>query len=258
MTGPNKVIRYDTTTNSVAYTVDLAPFVSQVPELNGTIPAGGFQDFASDAQGTTYVPTVFHTPSIAKITTAGDLSVWYAGTPVETGTEAYIYLGIIYHAATEKLIVTAPYMATFVSFDTTSASPAPTNLTMTGRPADGSYPGLECDGLIAPARYGTNVLLCSENGLGDNGAITLWATTDGYASVEYIGKVDNNSTLVAGYGSPTATVQLTDAIFISNEFFHDTGAFDVVGTRSSFPFIDATADFDAVVSAAGFPIDTSS
>lgn len=248
MTGANKIIRYDTNTNSIAYTADLADFTAQLAVGNST--GGGFQDFAEDPTGNTYVPTVFHVPGIAKITKDGSISSWYIGEP--STTSSYIYLGIIYHEATNKLIVTAPYLSTFVSFDVGSDSPAPTNITMNGRPADGSYPGLECDGLINPARYNRDVLLCSENGLQ---AITLWATTDNFTSVEYIGQVvDNSTTDIATWGSPTATVEIENTIYISNEYFHDLNEFDVAGNRSSFSFVDATAQFDAVVTAAGFAV----
>lgn len=250
MTGGNKIIRYDTNTNSVAYTADLADFTAQL--ALGNVTGGGFQDFAEDPAGNTYVPTVFHVPGIAKITKDGSVSSWYIGEP--STTSSYIYLGIIYHEATKKLIVTAPYLSTFVSFDVGSDSPAPINITMNGRPADGSYPGLECDGLINPARYNRDVLLCSENGLQ---AITLWATSDNFTSLEYIGKVvDNSTTDIATWGSPTATVEIGDAIYISNEYFHDLNEFDVAGNRSSFSFVDATADFDAVVAAAGFTVNS--
>lgn len=248
MTGANKVIRYDTETDSVAYTADLADFSAQL--LAGNQTGGGFQDFAEDPSGNAYVPTVFHVPAIAKIAKDGSVSSWYTGAP--STTSSYIYLGIIYHEATNKLIVTAPYLSTFVSFDVGSDSPTPTNITMNDRPADGSYPGLECDGLINPARYNRDVLLCSENGLQ---AITLWATTDDFASVKYIGQVvDNSTTEIATWGSPTATVEIENTIYISNEYFHDMNEFDVAGNRSSFSFVDATAQFDALVTAAGFTI----
>lgn len=250
MTGANKVIRYDTNTNSVAYTADMASFSAQIAIGNET--GGGFQDFAEDTCGNSYVPTVFHVPSVAKITKDGTVSAWYVGEP--TTSSSYTYLGVIYHEATNKLVVTAPYLGSFVTFDVGSDSPAPTNVTMNGRPADGSYPGLECDGLINPTRYGGDILLCSENGLQ---AITLWATSDNFTTVDYIGQVvDNSTTEIATWGSPTASVEIGNTIYISNEYFHDLNEFDVAGNRSSFPFVDATAEFDAVVTAAGFTITT--
>lgn len=248
MTGANKVIRYDTATNSIAYTADLADFTSQL--AIGSETGGGYQDFAVDPSGNAYVPTVFHVPAISKITKDGSVSSWYIGEPSDTSS--YVYLGIVYHEATNKLIITAPYLGNFVSFDVSSDSPAPTNITMNNRPADGSYPGLECDGLLNPARYNRDVLLCSENGLQ---AITLWATTDNFTTVDYIGQVvDNSTTDIATWGSPTATVEIGSTIYISNEYFHDLNEFDVAGNRSSFPFVDATAQFDAIVTAAGLTV----
>ncbi|KAL1872722.1 hypothetical protein Daus18300_004268 [Diaporthe australafricana] len=250
MTGANKVIRYDTTTNSVAYTADLADFTSQLQLGNQT--GGGYQDFAEDTDGNAYVPAVFHVPGIAKITKDGEVSSWYVGEP--STSSKYIYLGVVHHEATNKLLVTAPYLGTFVSFDVGSSSPAPTNITMTGWPADGSYSpsDLECDGLLNPARYNRDVLLCSENGLQ---AVTLWASQDGFETAEYIGQVaDNSTTDIATYGSPTATVQVENSIYFSHEYFHDLGLFDVAGNRSTFPFVDATAQFDELVQAAGYTI----
>ncbi|KKY32534.1 putative tri14-like protein [Diaporthe ampelina] len=248
MTGSNKIIRYDTNTNSVAYTVDLADFTAQLAV--GNVTGGGIQDLAEDPCGNTFVPSVFHVPGISKITKDGSVSSWYIGEP--SGTSSFVYLGIVYHEASNKLIVTASYLGTFVSFDVDSDSPAPANITMNDRPADGSYPGLECDGLINPARYNRDVLLCSENGMQ---AVTLWATDDNFTSVKYIGQVvDNSTTEIATWGSPTATVEVGNTIYISNEYFHDLNEYDVPGNRSSFSFVDATAQFDAVVTAAGFTI----
>jgi hypothetical protein len=248
MTGANKVIRYDTNTNSVAWTVDMADFTGEL--AIGNMTGGGYQDFAEDTAGNIYVPAVFHVPSMAKITSDGTVSSWYIGEP--STSSSYMYLGIIYHEATNKLVVTAPYLGIFVSFDVGSDSPAPANITMNNRPADGSYPGLECDGLINPKRYNRDVLLCSENGLQ---AITLWATTDNFTSVEYIGQVvDNSTTEIATWGSPTATVELGNTIYLSNEYFHDLNEFDVVGNRSSFQFVDITVQVDAIVTGAGFTV----
>ncbi|KAK1658204.1 hypothetical protein BDP55DRAFT_773500 [Colletotrichum godetiae] len=249
MTGGNKVIRWDTNTNSAAYTVDLADFTSKLAIDNST--GGGYQDFAEDKDGNAYVPSVFHVPAIAKITKAGELSSWYIGEP--SSSSKYMYLGIIFHEATNKLVITAPYLGTFLSFDVGSSSPAPTNISMTW-PADGSYTAsdLECDGLLNPVRYNRDILLCSENGLQ---AITLWASKDGFESVQYIGKVmDNSTTDIATWASPTATVQIGNSIYISHEYFHDLNEFDVAGNRSTFPFVDATADFDKLVLAAGFNV----
>lgn len=250
MSGANYVIKYDTNTNSVAYQADMSTFTDQL-QIGGQT-GGGFQDFAEDADGNTYVPTVFHVPSIAKISKTGEVSAWYVGEA--SSTTAYVYLGVV-STDSSKLVVTSPYLSLFQTFDLTSDAPAPTNVTMNGRPADGSYPGLECDGLINPTRYSGNVLLCSENGLA---AITLWATTDDYASVNYIGQVaDNATTDIVAWGSPTATVELENSIFISHEYFHDLNQFDVVGNRSTFPFVDITSQVDALVTAAGLTVTSS-
>ncbi|KAF9875236.1 tri14-like protein [Colletotrichum karsti] len=250
MTGSNKVIRWDTNANSAAYTADLAEFSAKL--AIGNVTGGGYQDFAVDKEGNTYVPVVFHVPGIAKISEAGEVSSWYLGQP--STSSKYIYLGIVYHENSNKLVITAPYLGTFVTFDVSAASPVPTNVTMNGWPSDGSYSAsnLECDGLLNPARYSRNVLLCSENGLQ---AITLWASRDGFASVEYIGQVADNSTAdIATWASPTATVEIGDSIYVSHEYFHDLNEFDVAGNRSSFPFVDVTAELDALVSASGYNI----
>ncbi|OHE97312.1 hypothetical protein CORC01_07367 [Colletotrichum orchidophilum] len=249
MTGGNKVIRWDTNTNSAAYTADLADFTSKL--AIGNMTGGGYQDFAEDKNGNAYVPSSFHIPAIAKITKAGEVSSWYIGEP--SSSSKYMYLGIIFNEASNKLIITAPYLGTFLSFDVGSSSPAPTNISMAW-PADGSYTAsdLGCDGLLNPARYNRSILLCSEDALQ---AITLWATKDGFESVQYIGKVADNSTVdIATWASPTATVQLGNNIYISHEYFHDLNEFDVAGDRSTFPFVDATADFDKLVLAAGYDV----
>lgn len=248
MTGTNYVIKYDTNTNKIAYQADLSTFTDQLQTENQS--GGGFQDFAEDTEGNAYVPTAFHVPAIAKITKSGEVSAWYVGEA--TSSSSYIYLGVVHNTASSKLIVTAPYLSLFQTFDLASDAPTPTNVTMNGRPADGSYPGLECDGLINPVRYSGNVLLCSENGLA---AITLWATTDDFLSVQYIGQVaDNSTTDIVTWAAPTATVELENSIFISHEYFHDLNQFDVVGNRSTFPFVDITSQVDGLVTAAGLTV----
>lgn len=177
------------------------------------------------------------------------MTAWYIGSATPG---PYVFSGLVFDEASNKLIVTAGSLGIFQSFDVASDSPAPTNITMTGRPADGSYTGLGCDGLISPARYGRKVLLCSDNG---QAATTLWATDDGFASVRYIGQVANNSTEeIAKSGTVTATVEMGNSLYVNSEFFNDTGVYDVAGSRASFPLVDSTADFDALVSAAGFEI----
>lgn len=190
--------------------------------------------------------------AIAKISKTGDVTPWYIG---DASPTPYIYGGLVFDEATNKLIVTAGSRGIFQSFDVGSDSPAPTDITMTGRPADGSYPGLGCDGLISPARYGRKVLLCSDNG---QTATTLWATEDDFVSVRYIGQVANTGTKeVKNFGTVVATVEMGNSLYVNNEFFNDTGVFDVAGDRASFPLVDSTAAFDALVSAAGFDVITS-
>lgn len=212
---------------------------------------GGFQDSAEDTEGNAYVSTTFNVGAIAKISSSGDVTPWYIG---DASAAPYIYSGLVFDEATNKLIVTAGSRGIFQSFDVASNAPAPTDITMNDRPADGSYPGLGCDGLISPARYGRKVLLCSDNG---QAATTLWATNDDFVSVRYIGQVKNNGTEeVAKFGTVVATVEIANSLYVNNEFFNDTGVFDVAGDRASFPLVDSTVEFDALVSAAGFDIIT--
>lgn len=218
----------------------------------GNSTGGGFQDSAEDTDGNAYVATTFGVGAIAKISSTGKVTPWYIG---GVSPAPYVYSGLVFDTATNKLIVTAASRGIFQFFDVASSgSPAPTDITMTGRPADGSYPGLGCDGLISPARYDRKVLLCSDNG---QAATTLWATSDGFASVRYIGQVANNGTEeVAKYGTVVATVEIGNSLYVNSEFFNDTGVFDVPGDRASFPLVDSTAEFDALVSAAGYEIVT--
>lgn len=272
MSGANYVIRWDTNAHSVAYQADLAPFAAALPTAadGSGLSAGGFQDFASDARGNAYVPTCFHVPAIARITPSGDVSPWYVGAPVPATTGAdgtasypYLFLGVVHDAAAAQLVVAASHLGVFQTFalgdgegegecEDATPAPVPANVTMRGRPADGSYPGLGCDGLLNPARYGGRVLLCSELPLQ---GITLWATTDGFASVDYLGLVPDNSTAdIATWGSPTATVEIGRTLYISHEYFHDMNVWNAPGNRSTFPLVDITAEVDALVTAAGLEV----
>jgi hypothetical protein len=235
--GPNVLIKYDTFTDSIVYISDMAKATAAISAAAGQ-SLNGYQDMAEDTKGNSYYIVTFGS-AIVKVNPSGKASVFLEQPASEiTNPPGFGYGGII--AVDDMLVISKNDRGIFVTVDTACGNPSETLVVMSGLPANLT---VSCDGVLAPARYSSKVILCSQDA---TNAIDVYLTADKWKSASYIGAVANDSPLVVG-GTPTATVQIVDSIYISNDYFSYTG---VAGNRSEFPMIDITAQVDALVASA--------
>jgi hypothetical protein len=127
-------------------------------------------------------------------------------------------------------------------FDTRSPGQASPNLVKPMEEPEGYV--FTCNGLLAPSKYGGSVALCSNDYVNGTGGIAVYESKDGWRSAQWKGFIVNNNPLTTG-STPTATVEIAESIYISEEFFPSivtgTGNSTVSTTRSSFPYVDITA-----------------
>jgi hypothetical protein len=79
LSGPNKLIKYDTFKDRVAYISDMGSMLAQLKAITGST-YNGFQDIAEDTAGNAYYMTSFG-PSIIKVTPDGTPSIFYYSAP---------------------------------------------------------------------------------------------------------------------------------------------------------------------------------
>ncbi|EPS36095.1 hypothetical protein H072_10430 [Dactylellina haptotyla CBS 200.50] len=230
LSGPNRLIRYDPQQKKILYNIDMAPFQNLVKLQNGGQLVSGFQDMAEDKDGDTYFIATFGN-AIAKVTPRGTVSVYYAQNPVTPSIAGYS--GIF--SIGNKLVIADNSITSFVTFDTTQKPGRPTIVAPKCQPAGYTF---SCDGFYAPPKYGGKVALCSNNALQ---GIAVYKSADNWKTAKYLGLVPNNDPAV-GNGFPTATVQITDSIYISEEYF-----FGSTQIPDLFPLIDITSQVQSMV-----------
>ncbi|KAK2051062.1 hypothetical protein LY76DRAFT_557623 [Colletotrichum caudatum] len=243
LTGPNKVIKWDTKKMEVVFIADLAPFQEEYLNKFGHV-AAGFQDMAEDSHGNSYTPTTFGGEAIAKICPDGSVEAFYlSNTTAKNATaNAYLYSGLVSLPLVNKLVVTDAQQGTFVTFNTNSSSPQPTAVKLLNMPSN--YTSIACDAIITPTRYpGQQVILCAEDFLDNKGAVTVFRSKDNWETAEYLGAAYNN---LEGF-DVVAPLQLSNNIFYIPFAANDGGSFDSKGNRSSFPFVDITEEIDRIL-----------
>jgi hypothetical protein len=248
LSGPQKVIKWDTAAMETVYIADLAPFQEQYESTFGHVTAG-FQDIAEDNIGNSYAPATFGGYSIAKIAPNGTVTpfFWSNETARNVTAQSTIYFGLVFLSTPSKLLISDGQLGGFVTFDTTSPSPVPTPITISDMPSN--LTSILCDAIITPNRYPSQrVILCAEDVLGGNGAITVFSSNDNWASAKYLGVVYNTDPRTQGFLTTTA-VEITDSIYLSSMSFSDGPTFDTAGNRTSFPMIDITEQVDTIVGA---------
>lgn len=91
ISGPQKVIKWDTTAMEAVYIADLAPFQEQYKSTFGHVTAG-FQDIAEDSNGKSYAPASFGGYSIAKIAPNGTVTPIFMSNETAKNATASPYL----------------------------------------------------------------------------------------------------------------------------------------------------------------------
>ncbi|KAH6696463.1 hypothetical protein BKA61DRAFT_583838 [Leptodontidium sp. MPI-SDFR-AT-0119] len=207
--GPNLQIKYSTITNSVVSIANLTTYQNIVLARTGQL-VSGFQDMAEDLVGNSYNIATFGS-GIAKVSPSGVVTEFY--TPSNLNASLSGINGIVSFGNNTPTVVVVPI----------------SNL--------GSLLP-QCDGIYMPPMFGQTVILCSADGYG----ITVFKSTNHWQTATYLGAVLQ----VPAYGTPTNfglatnTVQIANSIYMNEEFFFDTGVYDVAGTRSIFPQVDIT------------------
>lgn len=247
LSGPQKIIKWDTTAMETVYIADLAPIQEQYTSAFGHATAG-FGDIAEDSHGNSYTPASFGGYSIAKIAPNGTVTSFFMSNETAKNATAQPYLlpSILSLPSENKLLLGDSERGTFVTFDTKSESPVPTIIQISNLPSN--YTTVSCDAIIAPNRYSQTVVLCAVDTLGGSGAITAFSSQDKWATAKYLGVVYNTDPRTKGFLTTTA-VEITNSIFLNSMPFSDSSIFDVAGNRSIFTIIDITEQVDNLVGA---------
>ncbi|KAK2750154.1 hypothetical protein FQN57_004650 [Myotisia sp. PD_48] len=234
LTGPNHLVRYDTRSERVLWSADLAGFQEQVVKTTGKM-VSGFQDQAEDLQGNSYMLASFGN-AIARISRDGkDVSVFYA-----PGLNEAFPLGFggIF-SLRNTLVVSDNREQAFYVFDAKDKMGKPKIVKPEGSPKDYVF---TCDGLIAPSKYKGTVALCANNrGVPAPGGIAVYQSKDSWATAQWKGLILNDDPAVVG-GRATTTVEITGSIFINTIFGRSA-----TNPRSSFPYVDITSKVQALL-----------
>lgn len=191
---------------------------------------------AEDTKGNSYAIASYGN-GIARVTPSGVVSEYY--TPANINASASGINGIASFG--DKLLVVDNIPAAIYVFDTSAATAVKTKVELTM--LEGST--LNCDGVYMPPMLHNEVMLCSVDGVGT----LVVKSTDGWKSAKELGTVKNNATFAAEQGLGTNTVQIANSIYQNEEFFNDTGVFEIPGNRTLFPFIDITKQVLSLVHA---------
>ncbi|KAH8801418.1 hypothetical protein F5884DRAFT_513897 [Xylogone sp. PMI_703] len=241
LTGPNKLIKYDTFTNRVVWISDMAPVIAEIKRLTG-IQVNGFQDVAEDLAGNVYSVITFGR-AIVKITPDGKPSIYYytPHPPSVNGVMLTSWNGIM--SVGDLLILPENSLGKFYVFNTKNGKATPKIYTPKEMPSGYS---LSCDRINPPAMFDGTVALCSDDAHG----VAVYHSTDKWNTAEYLGLIPNRGT-----GIPTASGQISNGLYYSNEFFFDVdpNVFDLQpgGNRTIFPFYDITSEVRGLVSRSG-------
>ncbi|RDW56978.1 hypothetical protein BP5796_13045 [Coleophoma crateriformis] len=234
LTGSNKLIKYDPVAGKVVWEASMDNFAATVEKETGSA-VNGFEDMEQDASGNCYYSAAYG-GAIAKVSSGGEVTSFYV--PKHINNSVASYQGLVW--TNNKLIAHDDSVSQLVYFDTTSTSPEPVNITTTGLP---STLVLDCDGLYFPPKYNNKILLCSSD---SQDAIYVFKSSDVWRTTRFLGSVANP---ITGSALPTSTVQIEQSIYINEEYFLDSGAFDAAGNRSVFPYVDITSKVASLANA---------
>ncbi|KAF5965571.1 putative tri14-like protein [Fusarium bulbicola] len=199
---------------------------------------------AEDSQGNSYAPITFGGEAIAKISKEGFVSAFYLSNTTATNATAMpnLHTSLASLPQQNKLVVTVNQQGIFVTFNTKSSSPHPTAVKIKNMPSN--YTSIACDAIITPTRYpDQQIILCAEDFLGGNGAVTVFQSKDNWKSASYLGVVLNELKGVI----TAAPVEIAGQIFYLPFVANDGGSFSSDGKRASFPFIEITEQVDKIV-----------
>ncbi|OXV06020.1 hypothetical protein Egran_06212 [Elaphomyces granulatus] len=226
LTGPNRFIKYNTSTDRVVFITDMDSVVAQLNALTG-YQYNGFQDMAEDLAGNAYYVTSLG-PSIFKVTPDGTPSIFFYLPPkFINGTVQSNWGGIF--SVGNILVSLDNFNGKMFRLDTTAKDPFKdyTTYSLADSPVQ-----VHCDRTYPPPMFDGKIVLCSNDG---NGTYVLYSN-DLWQSAKYLGLAASPN-----YGGiPTASCQIANSLYTNTEYFLDGVTFDKVGNRTDFPFTDIT------------------
>lgn len=232
LTGPNQLVQYDTNTETLGYIINMESFQQEVLQSHSLFVTG-FQDMDEDEEGNVYFLATYG-GAVAKVSPLGIATPFYVAQNANESTSWSNGISII----GDKALLFDETQAALISLDLTETSPAAINVPVSGLPTDET---IDCDGLYIPPKYDERVLLCSSDGLGK---IIVFRTEDGWETASFAGGIVN--TITDGWA--TASVQISNSIYMNEEYFFDTGVWDQAGNRTLFPIVDITSRLESILS----------
>lgn len=239
ISGPELVVRYDVKAENFVYIANLAAAQAEFLAVTGN-KTGGFQDSATDANGTTYTLSSYGN-AVAAVSPTGNVSLWF-GEPNKTlNSSHYGYGGLFIDNKVNKLVISDTISAGLVTFsldtDMQSAAPVPTYVPIDGKPQDWTPIS---DGLYTPPKYNTSIALWSDDGYG----IVVIASPDDWVSAKYLGRIDTRQgSAWLGTSVSTTTVQIVNSIYSVQETFQPVGN---VTQRMDFVILDITETVERI------------
>lgn len=231
-TGPNSVIRYDTSENKVTWIADLVPIQNEIFQRTGKL-VNGMQDTAEDEEGNAYGIVSFG-GVIIKISPAGEPSIWYEPDNIDDTLRSG---GIILVGG--KIILNDGPSRNLITFDVNNSTPTAEYVPIQSFSANLTEGQ---DALLAPSKYGGRVILWSEDA---NGTHVL-GSNDNWNTAEYIGLATMDPGWQELGAFATDTFEAGDSVFGVINLFQGAGP---VEPREQFTFQDITEQVDGIVQA---------
>jgi hypothetical protein len=229
--GPNTLIEYNPKKRHVTKRIDMESTISQVENHVGQA-IGGFQDQAEDSDGNVYYMSTWGNV-ILKAKRNGHVSPFYIPPADQFNSSAPGFGGIAICGST--LLVSDAISQSFFKFDLQHPNTKPSSIQPAGLPS--SQPVLLCDSVYLPERYGKSVAICASDFAFGVGGLTVYSSTDGWRSINYLGSILNDF-IQSPNGTATATFEATGTIYAVVAYIHSTTGEQP--SSSNFPFVDIT------------------
>ncbi|KAH7015790.1 hypothetical protein EDB80DRAFT_679719 [Ilyonectria destructans] len=232
LTGPNQLVQYDTNAKTLGYIINMESFQQEVLQSHSLFVTG-FQDMDEDEEGNVYFLAMYG-GAIAKVSPLGTVTLFYVDQNTNESTSWPNGISM----TGDKALLYDETQKALISLDPTETSPAAVNVPISELPSDET---IDCDGFYMPPKYDGRVLLRLSDGLGK---IIVFRTEDGWETASFAGGVAN----IVLDGWATASVQISNSIYMNEEYFFDTGVWDQAGNRTSFPVVDITSHLESILS----------
>ncbi|KAK4461219.1 hypothetical protein QBC42DRAFT_306516 [Cladorrhinum samala] len=199
---------------------------------------GGFQDVETDKRGNTYIVGTFPGAIIRADKKGKKLTEWYLHEPLAPTTRKG-YSGLAVVRDTDLMLATDGDGKLY-KFDLKAEKGTPVNV-----PISPEVLYTDTDAIYLPPKYRGRVLLVASL---FNGIQVLRSKDAKWRTAEHLGTIPIPGQDVIDTGAITASVQMgSDSLFMVvgyTDFPFAPGT--VAGPRSKFPFVDITAEVDAM------------